>query len=68
MYKYEVILTAKDEYSSPYWLHFNSPRRYIGRAHPEKGEYSITVLAESSYECRQMLDKWAAMRNYWFFE
>ena len=58
MEKFEVVLTAEDEYSSPRWLIFNSPDDYVGRAHKERGEYSVTILAESSRECRQILDDW----------
>ena len=56
MEKFEVVLTATDEYSSPDWVFFNSPDRHVRDR--KKGEYSVIVTAKNRYECRQMLDDW----------
>lgn len=56
MEKFEVVLTAPDEYSSPDWLFFIDPEKHIRDL--KKGEYSVIVTAGSAIECRQMLDNW----------
>ena len=56
MEKYEVVLKAPDEYSSPEWVFFNAPTRRVRDR--KKGEYSVIVTAENILECRQILDDW----------
>ena len=59
MKEYAVILSAEDEYSSPTWICFGTPKGFLGTAHKERGEYSVTVLVESPDECKQMLNDWS---------